>query len=282
MLSYLLVRRISQIEWKTIDFQLSTLLFISIVFILMPLNYYLEWRKWKLALVAIQQLDDKSKAKNAFASGIVSSFLTPAFSGNFLGRVFFYAAEWRWKITVHSLVSNFSQFYVSLIFGFFSLLLLTSKKLVVGLNEYVILAGIGLFISSIIYFLGDKIAHQLPVFRIQSMAKIVESGPSRIQTLGLSFLRYLVFILQFVFALLAFGAEYDVQLLLWIGLVYLLVTLTPSLFFGKVVVRESIAVTVLAWAGYASGIVLFASFSIWLINLLLPTFLALFFVRLKR
>jgi hypothetical protein len=48
------------------------------------------------------------------------------------------------------------------------------------------------------------------------------------------------------------------------------VTLTPSLFLGKIVVRESIAVAILGFAGIAPIPVLLSSLSTWLLNLIIP------------
>ena len=51
---------------------------------------------------------------------------------------------------------------------------------------------------------------------------------------------------------------------------FLLTTLIPSLFFGKLLVRESAALIVFAWAGLSVPVILAVSFSLWFINLALP------------
>jgi hypothetical protein len=57
--------------------------------------------------------------------------------------------------------------------------------------------------------------------------------------------------------------------------VYFWVTLAPSLFLGKVVIRETIAVWVLSAAGLNPEIVIVSSLLIWVLNLFIPTVVSL-------
>jgi hypothetical protein len=47
-------------------------------------------------------------------------------------------------------------------------------------------------------------------------------------------------------------------------------TLIPSLFFGKLVVRESVAVFVFSYVGIETPLILIVAFLLWLINLAIP------------
>jgi hypothetical protein len=64
--------------------------------------------------------------------------------------------------------------------------------------------------------------------------------------------------------------------------VYFWVTLAPSLFLGKIVIRESISVWVLAFAGMNEITVVASSFIIWVFNLLLPTLIAVAVCKGKK
>jgi uncharacterized membrane protein YbhN (UPF0104 family) len=57
--------------------------------------------------------------------------------------------------------------------------------------------------------------------------------------------------------------------------VYLLTMLIPSMFFGKIGVRESVALFVLTGIGMNEFAVLFASLVIWFVNSLSPAILGL-------
>ncbi|MFN5910780.1 MAG: hypothetical protein ACK45H_05550, partial [Bacteroidota bacterium] len=56
-------------------------------------------------------------------------------------------------------------------------------------------------------------------------------------------------------------------------------TCVPSLFLGKLVVRDSIALWVLGFAGLSAAAIIQASIFIWIVNLLLPTLVALFILK---
>jgi hypothetical protein len=248
---------------------------------LVPLNWYFEWAKWEILVQTIKEEKNPNKL-TAFVSGIVSSFLTPAFSGNFLGRIIYFEANKRWKLTVYSMVSNFSQFTVSMFFGAIAGILLTLQHKSY-LGELSIAFIIGATITSLlIYFFGETLASPIKIQRVQSMILLVKKGPSRLKIIGLSLLRYLVFVLQFSLALSAFGVHFEWINILWIALVYMAVTLTPSLFFGKIVMRESIAVSILTLAGIATFPILLASLTTWFFNLLIPTFVSVLLIKFKR
>ncbi len=281
ILVYLLYNRLNKLDWNERQFDNFQLLPFLLCFVLVPLNWYFEWVKWELLVRTIKEEKNPNKLR-AFVSGIVSSFLTPAFSGNFLGRIIYFEANKRWKLTVYSMVSNFSQFTVSMFFGAIAGIILLYEK-----ESYFSELSIGLFIgatitSLLIYFFGETLASPIKVQRVQSMVLLVKKGPSRLKIIAVSLLRYLVFLLQFSLALSAFGVDFEYLNLLWIALVYMAVTLTPSLFFGKIVMRESIAVSILTLAGIATFPILLASLTTWFFNLLIPTFVSVFFIKFKR
>jgi hypothetical protein len=281
ILVYLLYNRLNKLDWNERQFDNFQLLPFLLCFVLVPLNWYFEWVKWELLVRTIKEEKNPNKL-TAFVSGIVSSFLTPAFSGNFLGRIIYFEANKRWKLTVYSMVSNFSQFTVSMFFGGIAGIILLYEK-----ESYFSELSIGLFIgatitSLLIYFFGETLASPIKIQRVQSMVLLVKKGPSRLKIIGVSLLRYLIFVLQFSLALSAFGVAFEYLNLLWIALVYMAVTLTPSLFFGKIVMRESIAVSILTLAGIATFPILLASLTTWFFNLLIPTFVSVFLIKFKR
>jgi len=281
ILVYLLYNRLNKLDWNERQFDNFQLIPFTVCFLLVPLNWYFEWLKWELLLNSINEQNNRNRF-TAFVSGIVSSFLTPAFSGNFLGRIIYFEANKRWKLTVYSMVSNFSQFTVSMFFGAIAGIILLYQK-----ESYFSELSIGFFIgatitSLLIYFFGETLASPIKIQRVQSMILLVKKGPSRLKIIGLSLLRYLVFVLQFSLALSAFGVHFEWINILWIALVYMAVTLTPSLFFGKIVMRESIAVSILTLAGIATFPILLASLTTWFFNLLIPTFVSVFFIKFKR
>ena len=87
---------------------------------------------------------------------------------------------------------------------------------------------------------------------------------------------------QYICALLVFNAELTIDWIAPIVLVFLFVTLTPSLFFGKIIVRESIALTVFSFFALPLNEVFFASLLIWVLSIFLPAMYALLVTRVPK
>jgi hypothetical protein len=270
---YFLLSRSQKLDISKIDIENYWALLAC--FSLTPLNWFFEWIKWQMILKQLDEQDNKFNFK-AFASGIISSFLTPSLSGNFLGRMLFYDKSKRWRITVFSSIANFSQFLVSIFFGLFAFAFL-KESVSFKFNFYVFISSS--IVLMFLYFFGERIAVKIPINRIQLWCNIIQKSPSRLTLLVLSFMRFLIFVLQYILALKAFGLAIEFEIIHLILIVFLLITLSPSLFFGKIMVRESIAVFIFSMFGYETTPVIFASFTTWFFNLFLTAVVALFIVK---
>ncbi len=271
-----------QLNNKSVSFdQLSIIHFwpLILTIFLVPINWLLEYKKWLILLTNIGEKRNDLR-KPAFYAGMVSGLLTPAMAGNFLGRIYYFHKSKRWKLTIHTSTSNFSQFLISMFIGGIAFLFLASTSVFTVSNfQFTGIVCIVIF-SSALYFFGERIIRLFPIKRLKLMAIMLSRGPSRIQLLLFSFFRYLLFLLQFSLCIYAFTGFFSIELLAFIALVFMAVTLSPSLFLGKIVVRESIAVAILGLAGLAPIPVLFASISTWFFNLILPTLWAA--IKIKR
>ena len=87
--------------------------------LLMPLNWLLEYLKWKVVLKKLK-LPEK-KAIISFASGVLSEFVIPGIPSNFIGRIFYFEKKDQFNLSVWIQIANLTQFTVTLIFGIISL-----------------------------------------------------------------------------------------------------------------------------------------------------------------
>lgn len=253
---------------------------LAFLVLLMPLNWWLEWKKFKM-IVSSMQVDNNSNNKSAFYAGMLTGFLTPAMVGNFLGRAMYYPKSDRWRLTVYTMMGNYAQFVVSMCMGGIGLLFLNFYRLL-DLTYWQLILTIALIILPFVLFIFCRpILQLLSLQRAQTAALAIKNGPSLNSIFGFSALRYLVFLLQFSLALYAFSNQFSLIIFVWISVVFLLVTLAPSLFLGKIIIRESIAVAVLTLVGFEATPVLFASLSTWVINLILPNLWAAFQLKVK-
>jgi len=243
----------------------------------MPVNWFIEWLKWK-AIVASKNIDSAVRW-HSFLSGIVSSVVTPAYAGNFIGRMLYFDKKDRKEIILNTLVSNGSQFMISIVIGVCSFAILYRPE--ISILEHLLMISI-LIIGFGLYFFGDTILSKIPLAFFRELDLVLVSKSLRAKLLILSSLRYLTFIVQFFIALMVFEASFDLQLFLWIAFMFGAITAAPSLFFGKIIVRETIALTVLSLAGIAGPIILLAAFSTWLINQMLPVLIATLLLKKRQ
>ena len=239
--------------------------------------------KWKATLRFSSVSTTNSVAFQAFCSGIVTGMLTPNMQGNFLGRIYYFERKHRVDLILTTLVSNYGQFLMSLLFGVLSILILMKTPL-----NWPIAPILVVFISALLFFIGlyfyfEKVAtYFIKKKRVFPILQRLKTHPNfRWKIIYFSLLRYTVFVVQFGLLLLAFGVPFSFELIFWIWQVYLWVTISPSLFLGKLAIRESISLWVLTVAGYQQQPILIASFSVWILNLFIPTIFAIFIAKKK-
>jgi hypothetical protein len=233
----------------------------------MPINWLLEFAKWRVVLKNLEL--PENKASVSFASGVISEFLIPGIPSNFIGRIFFYEKEERLKLSAWIQVANLAQFLITLTFGLISMLYL---NLSLSSNS---IFFISCFTFLIVVFLV------LRKFKIINLPKGIELLAFKksdlkpiILLLLLSLLRFLIFSLQFGLILHSFSLAFDFQLFTFIWISYLFVSFSPSMFLGNLVIRESVTVSVFQLGNYPVFPVLYAAFFIWLVNNFLPVCLA--------
>ena len=264
------------------DFMLSQWWSMAIAVALVPLNWGLEFLKWKLTLRQAGVDQTIEHTRNSFFAGMITGMLTPNMLGNFVGRMFYFQRRDRISITVLTLLTNYTQFVSTLIFGAISFFILqqTPFGLLDNAVSWLALSVLLPFIIFVFYF--DDLFRWIFPGRMRLTQRLKSTKGNFVfkgKILGISLLRHAVFVLQFSSVLIAFGAEWNSSVFFWIWQYYFWVTLAPSLFLGKVIIRDSIALWVFGFAGLSVTAVLPSSLTIWVINLLIPTLLALIFVR---
>ncbi len=277
--SYLLFLQLSRVkteDWINLELKRPLLLILSIL--LLPINQGLEWLKWKKTIEIVHPNSTKKTNILAFLAGIATGLITPNMLGNFIGRIYYFKREYRPSIILMTLLANFSQFFASIFFGLISLLLI--KETPWGIDLKAINVFLIAFCSCILlfYFFFDKL--KLKNFkRKRGYLKIVSLLKNeknyRTKVLIISLIRYFVFTLQFWLMFNAFEDALNLDTFLWIWQIFLWTTLVPSLWFGKLVIRESIALLVLGSVGFGQVEILTSSILIWVFNLAVPSLIGI-------
>jgi len=249
------------------------------IFTLLPINWLLEALKWKMLTANIQQISIKQAAK-AVLAGISTGFFTPNRVGEFVGRLLFLNPENRKAGVTLSAVNSLTQNLIMALCGIPACILFFSHTGKNGRFEaiwFVAWVIICVVLLSLIYITLPRISRKLATGKfadkiIPFTTCLTEFTPLQLSEIMLvSFIRYIVFSMQFGFMLYFFKINLTpFEALIAIPTTYLFVTFTPSFAFSEAAIRSSYAVLVIgAFSGQIVGIAL-AGLCIWLVNFVIP------------
>ena len=259
----------------------------TLVTVLMIVNWSLEAVKWKLMMRKLEVIPF-SRALSAVFSGLTVSFFTPNRIGEYAGRIFHLHTANRIKGTLVTILENLSQLIVTVAIG--------SLSLVIYLNEYTELHAYILWVTGVILLLFsgtliflflevpvlDAAALKIPRFTkfINYLEVLSEYKKSELlEILGLALMRYIVFTTQFFILLRIFGVQgsFTTEILL-INMVFFVMTLIPTFALAEIGVRGAVATYFLTKISPDSLAILNASISLWFVNLVIPAIAGILFI----
>lgn len=276
--SYLQIRKLGTngIQKLTI----TSPVYLILAIILVVPNYFFEYRKWNLIIKVCNVESTVQQKIQSFFAGIITGMLTPNMQGNFLGRIFYYPREHRISLTLFTLTSNLGQFIATILLGIISLVIIKPEN---SINTFILLIS---FCIAVILFYGfferiQLFKHKFRWFERFSIL-LLKNNDFRLKILLYSLFRNGVFSLQYLLVLKALGVEINLEIYWKIWELYLWTTLSPSLFLGKLFIRESIALWVFAPMQIDPWIIVANSVIVWIINLLLPTLVGLLIAKRRK
>lgn len=257
-------------EMQVLRLKNPVYLFISLLLIVA--NQGCEWFKW--LHIAKHLTADRQSIRNAFFAGISAGFLSPNGWGNFLGRMVFFRKRDRMFIILSSFISNVSQVLPTIFFG--AIACFYSEKAGTELSLLSLTAGVVILIG---FFFGEYL---LPKRKTDNrMIRHFHLLQKRLGSLRLplflwSHLRFLIFSLQYALLFMAFGYTDLWYLLTQVWLIFLLTSFIPSLWSGKVIIRETAALFVFSGSAVAVPDIILVSLLIWIFNIVFPAFVSSF------
>lgn len=268
--------QLKKIDWKDLH-AISIVQPISLVcaLLLAFVNQFFEYRKWKATLTF---LEETTQTVQSYLAGVLTGFLTPSLLGNFIGRMYYYPRKKRSQIIVLTFLGNGAQFLASISFGLLAVALLGQEQLHIPRFNSGIAFGV-ITLMLLIYFLFDKSLVPIQKWKTKIIPLLAGTEKLRFKILLFSLLRYLVFSIQYCLLFLAFGIPFSLDLVLWVWQIFFWSTLAPSLWLGKLFIRESIALWILFPIIGHPEIILLSSVSLWIINHGLTALIALPFFK---
>lgn len=265
-----------------------------LVVALMGVNWGLEARKWQLSVLSIHRISF-FKAFKAVLSGVSFSVTTPNRVGEYFGRMLYMPEGSRLKSISVTLVSSLSQLLVTFLSGTIGVIVLKDVLIRAGLVSEIgyrlILSGLGLMILVLLLFylkvvvverLVEKwMKNSAYLYLIQSLQTF--NVQLLRQLLLLSFLRYLVFIVQYYLLFTLFNVELSV-LTVWatVSVLFLAMAIIPTIALIEVGLRGEISLRLMGMFTFNSLGVGLTAITIWLINLVLPAIVgSILFLSIK-
>lgn len=265
------------------------------VLLLMFLNWGIEAVKWKVSVKPIQEVSF-FKALQAVLSGLAFSVSTPNRMGEYLGRVLYMNEGNRLKTISITIVGSISQLIITLLAGSAGLFLLKNeieaKQLISPMWMSVILYGV----------LGAMAVLLLFYFRLSWLIKWVDRLPGSrrfaylvealedfqlsllLRLLLFSFLRFMVFIIQYWLLFALFGVDLAFGQVLWtISISFLVMAIIPTIAIAELAQRGKVVTGIVGLYSANELGMTFATAGIWFINLILPAIIgSLLIMRMRK
>jgi hypothetical protein len=260
-------------------------------------NWGIESRKWQLLMKLLQPMRFSTAVKSVLC-GVTLSLNTPNRIGEYGGRVLFVEEGKRIQSVSLSIAGSISQLIITIVMGCGGLL-----YLLLQMNESSVIMGLSLFWVRMTLYLSCCVALVLLLFffklgwlirlidklpyaeKFSKYISVLEAFDAKLllRLLFLSLLRYLVFVLQYIFMLQLTHVGVGWWQSFWIvSVLFLVLAIVPSFAIADLGIRGKFGVELLKlYSGNVAGII-GTTFGIWFINLFVPAILGSLLILGKK
>lgn len=253
----------------------------GVILVLAFANRFLEILKWKNLTSTIGKIG-LGEATRQVLAGMAFGIVTPAGVGEYAGKAFFFPANERRKIVFLNLICNGIQMVLTVVFGVFGLLYLSTITDILQ-PETIVYIGFAFLVGVLILLSARRIA--IRGWSIERLIHKINKLPRNVhwKNIVLAIGRYLSFSHQQYALLLLFGANPDyLPMMAVITGVYFMASCLPTFQLFDFAVKGSLAVYFFSFVGVDALPVVFTATAIWLLNIVVPVALgSIFVIRLK-
>lgn len=261
----------------------TTLLIICCNILLMGVNYAIETAKWHLLTKENEGASYWQSFKGVLA-GVALNIITPNQLGDFVGRVMFLKNFDRVRGTLITVISHTSQVILTAVFGLFALIWIAPKQhlLAQDVANVLVYVLLGLTLMTIVGYINIRIFAKLKIAqRFREYLDVFEKYTQR--ELGLlmmySLIRYVVFVIQYLLFLSLFKVDVSItEALACMMAAMLTQSFLPSFILVEIGIRGASALWFFSLFTNQVTQVLLSAYSVWMVNLMLPGLLGLFFI----
>jgi hypothetical protein len=243
-----------------IQFEKVTFFEWAVLLLLFLLNYLMEAIKWQNLLASWSPISIFKSYKSVLI-GQAFAFFTPVRTGDYVGRILLLPPGSKIKGVAQMAWSSYAQLIITITIGsialFFNLPFFPWIKWLMPL---------GLVAALVVYFHPGQFKGWL-----NKINKLQIENKLKLQLLGLSFLKYVVFVLQYTWAVKMLNIPIaNIDLWIALGVLFLLLSIIPAISLTDLVIRGQLIVLLLEPYYTNSLMLICLSTIIWAVNFLLP------------
>lgn len=248
--------------------------------LLVPFNWALEALKWQKLVSKIEKLTF-FEAFQGVLLGLSLSTVSPLMIGEYAGKILLLKSSERYRSFIGIFLGNFVQTLVSIFVGIIAYIFFIYNLHPTPLNLHlgiILLLVLGFLISTFLLFRLDIFSRIIQKIFKKKIEPI--SAEYLLPIIYLSFVRFIVFSIQFILILKIFAPNISFGVLMvGVGLIFLVKTIFGNLHtLGDLGSRTLISLYYFSFYGINSQLILAATLLIWCINVLLPALLGSLFV----
>lgn len=256
-------------------------IYFLLAILLMPLNWFFESSKWRTLLKEVYLISHGS-AFLSIIQGTSLGIITPGRIGEYGGRVIRLPKEYQAQGALATFICSLGQNMVNIICGLVAFLFLQDRFLSGNHDYSILIIGVvfTLLVLVISFFFLKQLFQWLSSFSFFNKRTFVQNLndflvpwnlKSQFVLLFFSALRYAVYLVQYIFVLMAFSVDISMSdMVFGIMMIFTIQTITPLTPLLQFAVRGGIAIAILGVLTNMHEQLLIASYSMWFMNLLIP------------
>ena len=238
-------------------------------------NYLMEAIKWQNLLASWSPISIFKSYKSVLI-GQAFAFFTPARSGDYVGRILLLPPGSKIKGVAQLAWSSYAQLIITISIG--SIALFFNLPFFPWIKWFM---PLGLIAALFVYFHPGQFKGWL-----NKINKLQIENKLKLNLLGLSFLKYMIFVIQYTWAVKMLNIPIaPIDLWIALGVLFLLLSIIPSISLTDLVIRGQIIVVLLEPYYNNSLMLICLSTIIWAVNFLLPAIIGAFLLinfRIKQ
>ncbi len=270
----------AQLKFFSQNFNPDNAYLFIIAVLLMPVNWLLETVKWQMLLKV--DLPFLNLLKSVIA-GITFGFVTPARSGEFVGRAMYLDDESKPKIFFLSVVGGIVHTAITVGAGAICVALWSDNAIWASAATG---ASIGFFLLYFRYDLFNRIIASVPFLEQRNLflhKHQLPDFPTQVKVLLITALRYAVYLTQYVALMMFFGVGNNFfALFIHNGVFFLVHTFSPLMPFLDFTFRGGAALYIFGSFTSNNIAVISAVLWAWVMNLVIPAVIGYLFILNRR